>query len=256
MAKRKQAVGVRAIFGLVRELKKVAEAVGEVAVGGAPAQASELRRALADGGDASVVRAAPSKETAAFVYVLAGPPGAPELRDLREASRKGVPIVAVTEDTTTPIPYVLATNVVHPSEGVAGVAEALASVLGELAAPLAGKLPVLRAPVSSKLIESYARRNALIGAAVFIPGADMPVMTLNQMALVMRLAAAHGVESERKRVLELASVLGTGLGFRYVGRSLLGLIPVAGFAVRAGVGYTGTKAVGEAAVKYYSTLED
>jgi uncharacterized protein (DUF697 family) len=84
----------------------------------------------------------------------------------------------------------------------------------------------------------------------------MPVMTLNQMRLVMRLAAVHGFDHDPQRALELASVLGGGFGLRAVGRSLLGFVPVAGWAVRAGMGYAGTVAVGEAAVRYYSARDD
>ena len=112
---------------------------------------------------------------------------------------------------------------------------------------------MLREAVCARLIESFARKNALVGAAVWIPGADMPIMTLNQMRLVMRLAAAHGFEAEPARAVEMMGVIGSGLGLRLVGRSLLGLIPVAGVAVRAGVGYAGTKGVGEAAVQYYAS---
>jgi len=135
------------------------------------------------------------------------------------------------------------------------VIRSLARRLGEHGTPLAGRLPALREAVCEHLFESFARRNAIVGAAIFVPGADLPVMTFNQMRLVMRLASAHGMEAEPARAIELAGVLGSGFGLRFVARSLLSFVPVAGIAVRAGVGYTGTRAVGEAANRYYATRE-
>lgn len=253
MAKKKKApLAPATVLGLLRELRSATKDVRPLAIGGAPGLAAELRRELTEGGEAHAVRTGSPKGAAALIYALSGPPGAAEVAELRAAHRAGVPIIAVTDTPRTPIPYVLATDVVSsPSE----VPAAIARKLGNGAAPLAARLPVLREAVCARLVESFARKNALVGAAVWIPGADMPIMTLNQMRLVMRLAAAHGLDPEPARAAELVGVIGGGLGLRYVGRSLLGMIPIAGFAVRAGVGYAGTKGVGEAATRYYAQQE-
>ncbi len=253
----------RAVFELFRELRNSANDVRPLVVAGAPNLAAVLRRELAAGGEAAAVRDGSPRGAAAYVYVLAGPPGAPEVRELQEASRARVPIVCVTTERAAaggPIPHVLATDVVAvpPGEGfpLDAIARAVARRLGVLSGPpLAARLPVLREAVSAELVRLFARRNALVGAAVFIPAADMPVMTLNQMRLVMRLAAVHGFDHDPKRALELAGVLGSGFGLRAVGRSMLGFVPVAGWAVRAGLGYAGTVAVGEAAVRYYAAQD-
>jgi uncharacterized protein (DUF697 family) len=256
MAKKKPLLSPGSILGPLRELRKASRDVRPLVVAGAPAPAAELRRALAEDGDAGAVRDGSPRGAAALVYVLTAAPDEADVRALREARLMGVPTVAVAPDPAASIPYVLATDQVAAGPGaVAEVARVLARRLGDGAAGLAARLPVLREAVSERLVASFARRNAIVGAAVFIPGADMPVMTINQMRLVMRLAAAHGLDPEPARALELAGVLGGGFGLRYLGRSLLGLVPVAGFAVRAGVGYAGTKAVGEAAARYYATRE-
>ncbi|NLG66575.1 MAG: hypothetical protein GX536_02560, partial [Actinobacteria bacterium] len=44
-----------------------------------------------------------------------------------------------------------------------------------------------------------------------------------------------------------------GLGFRAVARQLMGLVPGVGWAVKGGVGYAGTKALGEAAFRYFES---
>jgi uncharacterized protein (DUF697 family) len=257
--KKKAAVRPGLVLGLLRELRTAAQDERPLVVAGAPSLASVLRRELTAGGDPGAVREGPVNDAAALVYVLAGPPGTPEVRDLREAHLARVPIVCVAVGVTLddgPIPYVLATDVleVPPGAGfpVPPIARAVARRLGEAATPLAARLPVLREPVCTHLIESFARKNAIIGAAVFMRGADMPVMTVNQMRLVMRLASAHGLDPEPERAAELAGVAGTAFGLRAVGRALLEQIPVAGWAVRAGVGYAGTRAVGEAATRYYA----
>ena len=79
------------------------------------------------------------------------------------------------------------------------IAAAVAARLGEAGTALAARLPVLREPVCDALIERFSRQNGIIGVAVFLPGADFAVLTLNQIRLVLRLAAAHGVEIDQSR---------------------------------------------------------
>ena len=83
---------------------------------------------------------------------------------------------------------------------------------------LAARLPVLREPVVDALIRSFSRQNAMIAAAVLIPGVDMPVLTLNQARIVLRIALAHGEPIDRSRLPELAGVVGAGFGFRAFAR--------------------------------------
>jgi len=70
----------------------------------------------------------------------------------------------------------------------------------------------------------------------------------------VRIALAHGQTLDRSRVPELLGVVGAGFGFRALARQLLDLVPVAGWAVKGGVAYTGTRAVGEAAHKYFESV--
>ena len=149
-----------------------------------------------------------------------------------------------------------ATSVIHvpPGQGfpVDAIARAVADRLGEDGTALAARLPVVRGAVCDHLIASFSKRNAVIAGAVFVPGVDMPLLTLNQVRLVLRIALAHGETIDNKRALELLGVVGAGFGFRAVARELLDLVPVAGWALKASVAYAGTKAVGEAAVRYFA----
>jgi uncharacterized protein (DUF697 family) len=150
-----------------------------------------------------------------------------------------------------PIPYVLATDVVPVKAGqgfrLETIAQAIAARLGEHGAPLAGRVPLLRAAVAEQLVESFARKNGLVGAAVFIPGADFPLLALNEIRLMLRLAQAYGEEAGVERLPELVATVGAGLGLRALARELLGFVTVAGWALKGGVAYGGTRALGEAA---------
>jgi uncharacterized protein (DUF697 family) len=241
-------VGPRAVLSLLREARSAAGDSKPLGVAGARELVAMLARELRRGGDPGAVAEQRVDGVAAVVWI-----GAADEATLREAARSGVPVLAVSEADT--LPYVLATDIVRVAAGSSfpldEIAEAVARGLGERGTTLAARLPVLRAAVCAQLISSFARKNAAIGAAVFIPGVDMPLLTLNQARLVLRIAAAYGVEIDNERVPELLSVVGAGFGFRAVARELLDFVPIAGWAVKGGVAYAGTKAIGEAAVRYF-----
>ena len=128
------------------------------------------------------------------------------------------------------------------------IARALAARLGERGAPLAARVPLLHDPVCERLVESFSRRNGLFAAAVWTSGADLPVLALNDFRLVLRLAQAYGAADEAlDRLPELVATVSAGFALRALARELLRLVPTAGWAVKGGVAYGGTRAVGEAA---------
>jgi uncharacterized protein (DUF697 family) len=248
VSRRKTKLGPLSFFSLVRELRRGAGDPRPLAVAGARELVPLLARELREGGESTAVVEHRVDHAAVLIWV-----GAPDEGELHAASRAGVPIVAVTDAET--MPYVLATDLVRvpPGRGfpIEEIAAAVARRLGEDGTSLAARLPVLREAVCDELIRSFSKRNALVSAAVFIPGVDMPVLTLNQARLVLRIALAHGQEIDNKRAVELLGVVGAGLGFRAVARELLDFVPVAGWAIKGAIAYAGTKAVGEAAVRYF-----
>ena len=94
----------------------------------------------------------------------------------------------------------------------------LAQRAGDSGPWLASLLPALRPYVVDDLIESAARRNARTSLMIFIPGADLPILTSMQMRMVLKIAACHGQKISPDRALELLSVLGAGFGFRMIAR--------------------------------------
>lgn len=246
--KLKRKIGPLSVVSLLREVRRGADDTRPLAVAGARELVPLLARELRAGGDESAVVEQAVAGAAALIWI-----GAPDEATLRAANKDKVPIVAVTDAES--VPYVLADDVVRvpPGQGfpVEKITAAVARRLEEDGSSLAARLPVLRGAVCAQLIDKASKHNALIGAAVFVPGVDMPILTVNQVRLVLRIALAYGEQIDRSRAIELAGVVGAGFGFRAVARELLDFVPVAGWALKGAIAYTGTRAVGEAAVRYF-----
>jgi hypothetical protein len=229
-------------------------------VGGARDLAPLLRQQFLRGrADTKAVRVGGPDGADAYVHVLTSAPSDEEVAVLRRARRGRVPAIAVAvalPDRNVSIPYVLATDVIWIDAGedfpLDGIASTLAARLGEDAAPLAAHVPLLRGPVCDRLVESLARRNALLGAAVWVRGTDLPVLALNELRLVLRLAQANGVDGIRDLVPELTATLGAGIGLRTLARELVGRFPGTAWPLRVAIAYAGTRTIGEAARRRFS----
>jgi uncharacterized protein (DUF697 family) len=246
--KGKPKLGPLSVIGVVRELRRRGGDPRPLSVAGARELVPILARDLRAGGEASAVVENVLENVSVLVWV-----GEPDAEQLQKADQAGVPIVAVTDADV--VPYVLATSIIRvpPGRGfpIDEIARAVANRLGEDGTALAARLPVVRGAVCANLIATFSKRNALVAGAVFIPGVDMPILTLNQVRLVLRIALAYGETIDNQRALELLGVVGAGFGFRAVARELLDFVPVAGWALKASIAYAGTKAIGEAAVRYF-----
>ncbi|HSS74484.1 MAG TPA: hypothetical protein VLK53_13060 [Gaiellaceae bacterium] len=254
----KASIGPGAILGILKDLRTSAEADRPLAVTGARELVSVLTRELTRGGVASAVQEGKVDGAAGLVHILAGAPDGDDERVLKEASHARIPIVVVAHGNPVPeahIPYVLDRNVVRVGSGkslpVEEIAERIARSLGEAGTSLAARLPVLRHAVCEALIRKFSRQNAFIGFAFFVPGADLPVLTLNQVRLVLRIADAYGFEIDRDRAPEVLAVIVSGLGFRSLARRTVGVVPIVGWVLKGGYAYVGTRALGEAAMRYF-----
>ena len=249
-------------LAVLRALAKEISASGAsdkpLVVGGARELAAVLRKELGRAAKPGAVRADDEpKGGAVYVYVLGGDPTEADEAALKRARRARVPIIAVaagplSDDAT--IPYVLAIDVLQLGAGqgfpIDAIVLLIAARLGEEGAPLAARVPVLRRAVCERLVASFAKKNGIIGAAVFIPGVDLPVLALNEIRLILRLEQAYGLAIDpRERLPEIAATLGVGFGLRALTRELLDFVPVAGWAVKGAVAYAGTRAIGEAAIR-------
>ncbi|MEY8461024.1 hypothetical protein AALA69_07860 [Eggerthellaceae bacterium 24-137] len=116
--------------------------------------------------------------------------------------------------------------------------------------------PFVRRPLSLDAVRATSIQNAGVGVVVFIPGADMPIMTLNQAKMLLQIAAAYGQPLSAERIKELAAVVGGAFLFRNIARSAAGVVPVLGWAVKGAVGFAGTEAMGRAAIEYFEAGGD
>lgn len=247
--KLKGRVGPTSLVSLAREARRATGETRPLAVAGARELVPLLARELRAGGDAVSVVEQEVAGAAALVWV-----GDADEPVLRAARRARVPIVALSDAAT--LPHVAPEDIVRvpPGQGfpVERIAAAVARRLDDDdAIALAARLPVLREAVCRRLIAAVSRRNALIGVAVWVPGVDMPILTFNQVRLVMRIALAHGEDIDRVRAVELLGVVGAGFGFRAIARELLDLVPVGGWALKGAIAYGGTRVIGEGAVRYF-----
>lgn len=109
----------------------------------------------------------------------------------------------------------------------------------------------VRRPLAVEITKSTAVENAVIGAVVIIPGADMPVMTLNQIKMVLQIAAAYGQEIGFERASEMASVVAGGFACRAIARQAVGALPALGWVLKGTIGYSGTIAMGYACIDHF-----
>jgi len=256
-----------AIYGIVKELRTAAEDFRPLLLAGAPGPGRELRDALTAGGDAQAVRDLSGTDLSAYdvegagllLYVIEGEQvAAKDEEALRLADRKGVEAICVLVGAgrdPVDVPFVLATNVVQVPPGaplpIDRIVELIAERADKRAYMWAARLPALRQAVVEQTIDKFARQNGILGVAIFIPGADMPALTLNQIRMVFRIAAAYGEQIDRDRAFEILAVIGAGLGFRTVAREALGFIPGVGWAIKGAIAYAGTQALGKAAAAYF-----
>jgi uncharacterized protein (DUF697 family) len=126
--------------------------------------------------------------------------------------------------------------------------------------------PPLRRPLSLRLTQEAAFANAQLALMTNLPsllpgagtaaalGADMLVLTTNQIVLVYKLAAVWGENLSNPRLIlaEIAPVVGGAFLWRSAARLGVGLVPAfVALAPKVAVAYIGTFVVGGLATVYY-----
>ena len=196
------------------------------------------------------------------VVVLVLPPSAMDTEAfnsrLAEIGRAGASAVIVLTEAPgiqVSFPGIGPSRVIGMAPGgvipVEVLAEAVVEAAGDSAPALAARLPILREETCRQIIRRTSRQNAVVGCLFIIPGADMPVMTMNEARMVLRIAAAHGEPVGMERALELLGIIGSGFGLRAVARQMLDFMPGPGWVAKGGVAWMGTRALGEAAKAYF-----
>lgn len=161
------------------------------------------------------------------------------------------------------------TNLVEfsPADPVERTRTAIVRSGFDLELSLGRTFPALRQAAVAQVINGTSRANAQFAIVSNIPalvpvvggllaaGADMIVLTKNQLMMLFKLAAVHGQDLDnRMRIYrEMVPVVGSGLLWRSVARSLASVLPFAAGAVpKVAIAFAGTYTVGMAAHLYYS----
>jgi uncharacterized protein (DUF697 family) len=202
--------------------------------------------------------------SADVVVVLVGSGSGDVVPTLADLRRRSVPTVAVAlRDEVGELPRLID----HPVDDVVAGPDAGELLHGPLADWAMRRLPekrtaiahnfeFMRRSVAREAVKATAWQNAAIGGLSIIPGTDMPIMTLNQGKMLLQIAAAYGQQIGSERIKELAAVVGGGFVFRAFARQALTLVPGFGWAIKAGIAYSGTIAMGNAAVAYFERGAD
>ncbi len=243
-------IGIGQISGLVREVRGFEGAAPQITITGPGSEA--LASALAAGGDRSAISSNGHPLAAAIVVrLIEGDPTPMECAVLRRLAKEQTPVIVVRRGGTMRIPHVLADDVVDAGsdEGVAEIANAIARAAGADGPSLAARLPILRAPVSQRLISTTALANAALAASARMTHAQLPLLALAQARMLLLLGVSRGETLPRdpEGLLRAAgpyllAAIGTGVSARACVRRL----PVSGPIVRAAFAYGGTRALGTA----------
>ena len=190
------------------------------------------------------------------VLATAGQEAQAEALLSRVAAKKSVVLAVDEGEGTLPKATYAASGVVRLafSDGPAGwdrLFSLCAEAAGDRGTALGRRYPVVRRAAARRLVSRTAMQNVLIAAVFFVPGSDMPAMTLNQAKMVLNLAAMYGESVDTERAVELVAVLALGLGFRGLGRCMAKWVPGLAIVMRLVTAYAVTIALGLCAVAYF-----
>ncbi len=193
------------------------------------------------------------------VIGLVGSCGAAIADSLQAARERAIPtvVLALAEDSSA-----VADRLDHPYRDTLADGDEVRLVDLELGDWLVERVPAkrlalahnyafMRRAVAVEHVKNTAMQNGIIGVVAFIPGTDMPIMTANQAKMLLQIAAAYGENLGAERAKELLAIVGGGFVFRTIARQAIAFVPGFGWAIKGGIGYSGTIAMGYAAIKYF-----
>lgn len=197
-------------------------------------------------------------DTSADIVIALAGPGATLAPSLKRARDSFIPTVALVVgeergDASRRLDHpVLDTLVAEEPEAlIHALGRWIADRMSAKRMAMATNFAFVRRAVAEEAVKNTSFQNGVIGGVAIIPGADMPIMTANQAKMILQIAAAYGEPLGVERIKELAGVIGGAFVFRSIARQGLTLIPGFGWAVKASIGYTGTLAMGYAAIEYF-----
>ena len=116
----------------------------------------------------------------------------------------------------------------------------------------AANFAFFRETATARLVSKAAARNALMGVADFIPGAGLPLMTMNELNLAFDIAASFGQGLSVARIPEVIFVIAAGFVYRKFSSGLCRAIPSLSLVWHAGTDYAGTILTGRMLADHFS----
>ena len=165
--------------------------------------------------------------------------------------------VAVVAESSVEVPFIQADTPMLgliASTSKAHLLEALARWIldrTDKRAAFAANFPFMRISAAMRVVTDASLGNMATGALVFIPGADFPVMAMQQVGMLIELASIYGKGLKVERSYEIAGVLAAGLALRAGARAAARRAGRMGFAVKALTAGFGTYAMGRALIALY-----
>lgn len=162
--------------------------------------------------------------------------------------------------------FFLSANLSEGADPVRNVRFEILEMLPDMAPAFGRAHPLWRKAAVNAIIEQTSRANAQFALVSNIPavipilggfisaGADLLVLTKNQVMMCYKVAAAHGedLENQFAIVRELAPVVGAGFLWRTAAREAASFIPfAAGTIPKVAIAFAGTLTLGKAADLYY-----
>ena len=120
----------------------------------------------------------------------------------------------------------------------------------------ASNFPFMRVAAAHDIIADTTVSNAVTGALFFIPGSDFPIMTLQQIVMILEIGAMFGKPFSVDRLYEVAGVLLGALGSRGLVRAIIPHTPHIKWLVKSFVGASSTYLMGRVAMRYYGANID
>jgi len=122
----------------------------------------------------------------------------------------------------------------------------------QMAVTVGRALPRYRKIAAGRVIRESAAVATLLGAEP-IPGAGLPFLIAIQTRMLLRLAVIYGQEMGVSRARELIGAIAGGAAIRYAAQELVKIVPGPGWLVAGVIAWTGTNALGQAAVAFFES---
>jgi small GTP-binding protein len=115
-------------------------------------------------------------------------------------------------------------------------------------------LPRYRKIAAARVMRESAAVAAFMGVEP-IPLVGLPFLIAVQIRMLLRLAAIYGQPMGVARARELIGAIAGGLAIRYAAQELVKLIPGPGWLIAGGAAWTGTNALGGAAIAFFESSQ-